>query len=86
MVYPNPNNGEFILTGVEIGVKYEVFNAEEKLIQTNTVNEPSEPVKLAKVAAGVYFITTLNKDGEKNLSSLSLRASNSINIYHIPIS
>ena len=65
MVYPNPNNGEFTLTGVEIGVKHEVFNAEGKLVLTNTVTSPVELVKLAKVAAGSYFITTLNKDGEK---------------------
>ncbi len=65
LVYPNPNNGEFTLTGVETGVKYEVFSAEGKLVLTNTVTSPVELVKLAKVAAGSYFITTLNKDGEK---------------------
>jgi PKD repeat protein len=65
LVYPNPNNGEFTLTGVETGVKYEVFSAEGKLVLTNTVTSPSELVKLPKVAAGGYFMTTLNKDGEK---------------------
>ena len=65
LVYPNPNNGEFTLTGVEIGVKYEVFSAEGKLVLTNTVTSPSEIVNLPKVAAGSYFMTTLNKDGEK---------------------
>jgi len=65
LVYPNPNIGEFTLTGVEIGVKYEVFSAEGKLVLTNTVNSPSEIVQLPKVAAGSYFMTTLNKDGEK---------------------
>ena len=65
LVYPNPNIGEFTLTGVEIGVKYEVFSAEGKLVLTNTVNSPSEIVQLPKVAAGSYFMTTLNKDEEK---------------------
>jgi len=65
LVYPNPNTGEFTLTGVEVGVKYEVFTAEGKLVLTNTVSSPSESVKLPNVAAGSYFMSTLNKNGEK---------------------
>lgn len=65
LIFPNPNNGVFTLSGVEIGVKYEVFSAEGKLILTKTVSSPSETVKLPKVATGNYFITTSNKDGEK---------------------
>ena len=65
LLFPNPNNGEFTLTGVEVGNTYEVFSAEGKLILTNTVTSPTELVKLVKIAAGSYFMTTLNKDGEK---------------------
>jgi len=65
LLFPNPNSGEFTLTGLEVGNTYEVFNAEGKLILTNTVSSTTESVKLPKVAAGSYFMTTLNKDGEK---------------------
>jgi PKD repeat protein len=65
LLFPNPNNGEFTLTGVEVGNTYEVFSAEGKLMLTNTVTSPTESVKLTKIAAGSYFMTTLNKDGEK---------------------
>ena len=65
LLFPNPNNGEFTLTGVEVGNTYEVSSAEGKLVLTNTVTSPTESVKLTKIAAGSYFMTTLNKDGEK---------------------
>lgn len=64
-LFPNPNKGDFTLTGIETGTTYEVFDAQGKLILSSTVTSTNEEVKLPEVEAGSYFMTTTNKEGVK---------------------
>jgi hypothetical protein len=62
-VYPNPNDGSFTISGLEIGVTYQVFNSVGKLIlgEQQTVN--NQQVRLTNVSAGAYFLIA-EKDGK----------------------
>ncbi|MCF8464616.1 MAG: T9SS type A sorting domain-containing protein [Flavobacteriales bacterium] len=62
-VYPNPNDGTFTITGLEIGTTYRVFNSAGKLILGEQQAVEKQLVRIADVAAGVYFLIA-EKDGK----------------------
>lgn len=62
-VYPNPNDGTFTISGLELGTTYRVFNSAGKLILGEQQAVANQQVRLADVAPGVYFLVA-EKDGK----------------------
>ncbi|MCF8460338.1 MAG: T9SS type A sorting domain-containing protein [Flavobacteriales bacterium] len=62
-VYPNPNDGTFTISGLALGTTYRVFNSAGKLILGEQQAVEKQLVRLADVAAGVYFLIA-EKDGK----------------------
>ena len=62
-VYPNPNDGTFTISGLELGTTYRVFNSAGKLILGEQQAVANQQVRLADVAPGVYFLIA-EKDGK----------------------
>lgn len=62
-VYPNPNDGTFTISGLELGTTYRVYNNAGKLILGEQQAVQNQQVRLADVAPGVYFLVA-EKDGK----------------------
>ncbi len=55
-VLPNPNNGEFFVSGSQIGTKIEVFNILGSLIFSSITDTEREKINLSQQNAGIYFV------------------------------
>jgi spore coat protein CotH len=53
-VYPNPNNGQFTITGEKFPVQVQVYNSLGQMINQTTVNKRQEIVTLHQTK-GIYF-------------------------------
>jgi hypothetical protein len=62
-VYPNPNGGEFTVSGLEKGSTYQVFNAQGKLIISEQMTIESQLVKLPTSAAPGSYMLVAEKNG-----------------------
>lgn len=62
-VYPNPNDGTFTISGLEVGTTYRVFNNAGKLILGEQQAVENQRVRMTNVASGVYFLVA-EKDGK----------------------
>tara|TARA_B110000285_G_C15109453_1_gene610101 strand:- start:531 stop:2249 length:1719 start_codon:yes stop_codon:yes gene_type:complete len=62
LVYPNPNNGEFTVEGLEIGVLVEVVDEKGRIIYSQSVNENIMSFKLKNVSYGKYFLKSSKGD------------------------
>lgn len=66
-LFPNPNQGQFSITGLAIGSNYEIIDELGKLIQSGVINSPQEDVQMKNVSDGVYFIRSFKNDTEQVL-------------------
>jgi PKD repeat protein len=57
-IYPNPNEGIFVVSGLEINGSVEILDINGKLIyKANAIGSKLE-VKMPEVSSGVYYLTT----------------------------
>ena len=57
-IYPNPNEGIFVISGLEINGSVEIADINGKLIyKANAIGTKLE-VKMPEVSSGVYYLTT----------------------------
>jgi hypothetical protein len=65
-VYPNPNNGEFIILAKQItdNTSLEIYNNLGQLVNKTTLKETSTKISLASEAIGIYQIMIM-EDGSK---------------------
>jgi hypothetical protein len=56
-LYPNPNNGSFILETHAMGVPYTITNSLGQVIERNTISSMKQEINLANAPTGVYTIT-----------------------------
>lgn len=63
-LFPNPNNGEFVISGLETGSEYQIFDELGKLIVSETADSDNHEVKLSGVADGIYLLKT-TKNGKE---------------------
>lgn len=61
IIYPNPSSGKFVVTGLSIGSKIEVYNAIGEVILNFQTSEEKTLIDLQNKANGVYFIKLNNK-------------------------
>lgn len=62
-VFPNPNQGSFTLQGLELGMRYAVYDVNGKLILEGISNQTNELIQLPRMTSGIYYIQSM-KDGQ----------------------
>lgn len=62
-VYPNPNDGSFTISGLELGSTYQVYSSDGKLILGEQYVVHNQQVRLHGVVPGVYFLVA-EKNGQ----------------------
>lgn len=65
-VSPNPNNGKFSITGLEIGTNYQVFDDRGRLIYEGTTNTLVEEVHVDVASNGIYYLKAV-KSGKEGI-------------------
>ena len=63
-LHPNPNNGSFIIEGLDEGTEYQVFDERGRLIISAFVHSNEEYVAIPNVQAGIYYIRA-TKNGKE---------------------
>ena len=64
LVYPNPNNGEFIVEGLEVGAIVEVVDEKGRVIYSQNVDENTMNFNLKNVSYGKYFLKSSKDEKE----------------------
>jgi hypothetical protein len=62
-IYPNPNNGEFAISGLVKGSTLELYNDIGSLIKTISVNAETMPLDITGMANGVYLVRIISENG-----------------------
>lgn len=62
-IYPNPNSGNFIITGIEKGQIIEVYDALGQKVNSTTADNTTIYFDMSDKPNGTYLIQILNKDG-----------------------
>ena len=62
-IRPNPNNGNFIITGLDENTQFTIFDFNGKKVLQRTVNMSSEKIELAFVRSGLYYLEA-SKNGQ----------------------
>lgn len=62
-VYPNPNNGEFLVSGLTVGSRIQVYSLTGSRLQDITANGDTEAISLRSQANGIYFLVISNDEG-----------------------
>ena len=56
-LYPNPNNGSFILETHSLGVEYTITNSLGQVVEKNTISSMKQEINLVNAKTGVYTIS-----------------------------
>jgi hypothetical protein len=56
---PNPNNGEFQISGLDTGALIQVLDLNGKIVYSKTIDGTDHTVKLMKAEAGFYYLKTV---------------------------
>jgi hypothetical protein len=62
-LYPNPNNGQFTLTGLTQGMMIEVYDYTGRKISTASASEISMQLNISTQPNGIYLIRIIDKSG-----------------------
>ncbi len=62
-IRPNPNNGNFIITGLDENTQFTIFDFNGKKVLQRTVNMSSEKIELVLVRSGLYYLEA-SKNGQ----------------------
>lgn len=62
-VVPNPNNGQFVVTGLEIGEELKVYDMNGKVVLSQTIVTSSQMIELVHVSSGLFYLQTV-KNGK----------------------
>ena len=61
-IYPNPNNGQFYISGAEIGNRIRVYNVIGVAVRDIMVYSGTEQISLDDQPGGLYFINISDRD------------------------
>jgi PKD repeat protein len=62
-VLPNPNNGQFIVTGLEIGQVLKVYDMNGKVVLAENIVSSTQMIQLDRVSSGIFYLQTV-KNGK----------------------
>ena len=63
-LYPVPNDGHFVITGLEEGTEYKIYDEKGRLVLTEVVDTDPTYVTLPAVETGIYYLQA-KKDGKE---------------------
>ncbi|MBI4930727.1 MAG: T9SS type A sorting domain-containing protein [Bacteroidetes bacterium] len=55
-VFPNPNNGEFTVYGLQFPVQLQIYNSLGQIVHEQTLNSNLKTVNLSEAKSGIYFL------------------------------
>ncbi|MDG1333776.1 MAG: T9SS type A sorting domain-containing protein, partial [Crocinitomicaceae bacterium] len=55
-LFPNPNEGIFKISGLDIGTNYEIYDERGRLVSTGTTASEEQEVQLLDVQTGIYYL------------------------------
>ena len=55
-LYPNPNNGKFMIEGLNKGSVYQVFDINGRILSSGRVSSSIHEIDLDLTSEGVYYI------------------------------
>jgi PKD repeat protein len=58
-IHPNPNNGTFIIEGLEVGASIVIYDMSGRLVYSNAIEDENMEVKLDQVRSGLYYLQTV---------------------------
>lgn len=62
-VFPNPNQGSFIIKGLELESAFSVYDLNGKIIFEGTASSTIEQIQLPKITSGIYYLQS-TKNGQ----------------------
>jgi PKD repeat protein len=62
-VFPNPNQGSFIIKGLELESAFSVYDLNGKIIFEGTASSTMEDIQLPKITSGIYYLQS-TKNGQ----------------------
>jgi hypothetical protein len=62
-VLPNPNNGQFVVSGLEIGQELKVYDMNGKVVLSQTIVTSTQMIELDYVSSGLFYLQTV-KNGK----------------------
>jgi hypothetical protein len=62
-VLPNPNNGQFVVSGLEIGQELKVYDMNGKIVLSQQIMKSTHLIDLEHVRSGVFYLQTV-KNGK----------------------
>jgi hypothetical protein len=62
-VFPNPNQGSFIIKGLELESAFSVYDLNGKIIFEGTASSTMEQIQLPKITSGIYYLQS-TKNGQ----------------------
>jgi hypothetical protein len=62
-IYPNPNNGQFMLESPSAILSYTIYGVSGKVIRQVSVNALKQTIDMGDVAGGIYYIKLYTKNG-----------------------
>jgi hypothetical protein len=63
-LFPNPNEGVFMISGLDIGTEYEIYDERGRLVSTGTTALEEQEVQLLDVQTGIYYLYA-TQNGQK---------------------
>ena len=63
-LYPSPNDGTFMITGLEEGTKFQIFDERGRLVLDSEIESGQTEVKMPVVNNGIYYLRA-KKDGKE---------------------
>ena len=70
IIYPNPNSGDFEISGLSEGNCIDVFDVLGKKVISTLSKSAKEKLQLAGIKPGVYFVVIKNASGKTNTQKL----------------
>ena len=55
-LFPNPNEGIFMISGLAIGTEFEIFDERGRLVANGTTKAAEQEVELLQVQTGIYYL------------------------------
>jgi uncharacterized repeat protein (TIGR03803 family) len=63
-LYPNPNSGQFLISGLTQGMRIECYNILGQIIYSSTTgNEGEQEFNISQQPNGIYLVRIMSKDG-----------------------
>ena len=53
---PNPNDGVFVVTGLDLGSAYLIYDEKGRLIESGTIEKTAQEIRMLQAETGMYYL------------------------------